>query len=75
MSFSNVNMCCPMFQKFFKDFKKNILVRMVDFKVIKIDENDKIFVVDESQVSFYTSIVYPLVESYWSVILNLFTLA
>lgn len=65
----------PNVPKTFEEFQKNLLTRMVEYKVIKIDENGKMHVVDENQVNFYNSLIYPLVESYWSVLLNLYTLA
>ncbi|EAS00429.1 male sterility protein (macronuclear) [Tetrahymena thermophila SB210] len=65
----------PNVPKTLEQFSKTLLAKMIELKVLKVNESGKICIVDENQVSFYNSLIYPLVESYWSVLLNFYTLS
>lgn len=48
---------------------------MIEFGVVRVDSNNKILAVDEKQISYCCSLVWPFVETYWSVSVYMQTLA
>ena len=44
-----------------------VLVKMVEFKVVKI-ENNIVKALDENQIGFYCTFIMPIIETYWAVI-------
>ncbi|EGR30131.1 hypothetical protein IMG5_141120 [Ichthyophthirius multifiliis] len=57
-----------------EEFKNVLLQKMVQFNVISIENNDIVKALDENQIGFYCTFVMPIIESYWSVMIYMYTL-
>lgn len=64
----------PNVPKSLEEFKSTVIQRMVDLKVIQIADNGKALAMDENQIQFYCSLAWPIVESYWTVVVYFYSL-